>query len=1039
MAEIQGIPANSTSTVNSGDATVTAAMGSTLANIEANTKATKDNTFAGLNYLKTISQLLAPKKSSGSAVNSTRAIEANTLALYTLSNLISTKEFTLTLKGNGQVTYFAKMFNAMTDAKAIIAIDKFSKVFAAAVSSIAELDKYSKKIENLGGTLLGAMGSFKEIGKGLLFLSGGLAVLGITLAALVQVITPEALIVFGGIILALRLAGELSGGATWEFAKLAVSISLLGISIWAFTELVNFDMTVNFAASLLAITGAMWAMSKIAAPIAKQSKQMFVASGAIAIMAGSMWLVSKAMANLEDFDAMVATKNIIAIGALGVVYSLMGGAAVNIAIGAVAAGLIGGSLWLMSKGLQSMTEVTMTFEQGMGIIGMMIGAAGVIALIGNPVTAAFIGTGVLLTAGIGGALWALSKGLNNIGLVKVTPEQAESFKKSLFNVIEVMSSLGNPFNAIPIGISAPVALALAAATLGIAGAMKLVSGMPAIKPEQFKNFKIGIGELQSAISALGNPLRAIPIGIAVPVALALAGATLGIAGAMKLVSVMPMINPMQFLNFKTGVLLLSDAIIPLGGAKMLYKIGLAAPVAGALALATLGMWGAMKLVSKIPMVNPFVYENFKTGIISISNAMLPLGEKSIRGGLDGIVGNSLAIRFAIGSSLSTIQKFQSYDLDGNKIKNNLEVFGIFFGGIIDSFKSNEGSFGTIERGVKAYAGLTRLTRGLAKTVQSFANLTFDEHDIVDGKIVKTGTTKLSSKDLAQVGISIGSILNALTSPLANIGGAKNTYEIGGFTITNPFSNKVQEGIAAMAKIGNMLKPITDAVLSFTSNNINVSAIKQFNWGIAAILSTISVSVSTAAKNLDDDDIKLVQHSLSMVHKLNAAVTQPGFSAGVVQFRNYSKDLAQVKSTINDINLDKLNKLTMMLGHLSELNKSQGLNALIESFKEFIEVFIDYTDARKEELESRSQTVYDPAMGGVPHNSGGIIPIGGGYAQSNPLIQNQPSPFAPATPAPVAPEPVGNMDEKLDRLYREMKKLTDGFFVNQTPIKTIQQY
>src|SRR5690606_21802618 len=124
-------------------------------------------------------------------------------------------------------------------------------------------------------------------------------------------------------------------------------------------------------------------------------------------------------------------------------------------------------------------------------------------------TAGFILVGSGLSATIGGALWALSKGLNNINQVKVTTEQTAIFKSSLLNVIEAIATLGNPFNAIPIAVATPVALALAAATLGVGSAIKLVSMMPAIRPEQFKNFKLGIIELRTAITSLGNPLNAI--------------------------------------------------------------------------------------------------------------------------------------------------------------------------------------------------------------------------------------------------------------------------------------------------------------------------------------------------------------------------------------------------------------------------------------------------------------------------------------------------------------------------------------------------
>lgn len=1026
--EIQGVPTGSTSGNSStnSDSTVFAAMASTLKNIEKNTFDGKNLANDTLKYLKSMVNLLKPTANVTSIASNQPLISSldnNTLAIRSLTDLISNKQFTLDIKGNS-VSYFSRMLNMMTDEKAIAGIDKFSKVFETAVKGIAMLDNYSQRINNLSSSLTGAMGSFNQIGKGFLMIAGGLALLGVTIATFISAITPADLLMFGGIILALRFAGTLSEGANWDFAKLAVSIAMLGISIWAFTELVDFDMTVSFAGSLLAITGAMWAMSRIAAPVAAQSKNMLLASGAVAIMAGSMWVFGKILTLLPQIDAANALATGIAIAGFATVYGTIGTTIPLPVMASAAAGvaMMGGSMWLMAKGLNDMNQVQMSFGRGMEIAAMMVGAAGVFALIGNPFTAPFIGIGIALTAGIAAGLWLLTKGLNNISNIKISAAQAGEFKNSLVNVIMAMASLGNPLYAIPIAVSTPIALALAGSTLGVVAAMMAVSKMPALEPKHFLHFKVGLGHLIDAFGAFS--LRQAPrILASVPVAVALAASSWLMLKAMDSVSQAKMLTKEQTDNFKSSISGILDAFSSIG-VKSRLKAVASVPIMTAITISALFIKKAISVVNSSQTLEDKKIADFRkavTGLVSIYDdvGFFKIGKLAYVSGMMSTIG----ITTMMTSKL--LKNFQATELDITRIDTNLNAFSSFFNGITKVFTSNSGKFSEIQKGIAAYSGITKLTKGLAKTIKSFANLTFEEFEMVNGVVVSKGKTTLSQNDLRQVAVSIGSVLNALTEPLANIGGSKNSYSIGGFEVTNPFSNKVKDGIKAMSKVGSMLKPLTNAVLLFSSNNVDVRAVKVFNWSVAAILSTIAVSFTNASKNLKDVELSNLKSSISMVEQLNNAVIKPGFIEGVGYFRIYSKEVANVKTSINEINSEKLKNLTMMLGHLSELNKTQGLKALIDSFKEFIEVFMTYTDDRKAEIAANeaAMSAQTEAYSNAP--------------SANPLIPNNRNGFIEAipqqAPAPVQTAGVDN-SAQLNKIYNELSNIYKAMFVDGKTIK-----
>jgi hypothetical protein len=1043
--EIQGIPASSTTTYSGDDNTVFGAMQSSLLNIEKHSSTITEQNKESLDYLSKITNLLEQTLSAKNpTINdkskiSTAEIIANTAALQTLTSLISTKQFQLEIKGSA-VTYFGKMINMMTNEKSIVVIDKFTKIFDASVKSIANLDKYANKIEHLSQSLIGAMGSFKEIGKGLMFLSGGLALLGITIATFLSAITPESLIMFIGVIGAIRLAGEISEGATWDLAKLSVSIALLGISIWAFTELVDFDMTMSFMGTMAVLAGGMWLLSKVSGPVAKSSRSMFVASGAIAAMSAALWIFGKAINDIDQVDFENVTNVILLAGGAAAMFSLIGKqpTAEYILTGAGLSAGIGGALWVMAWGLNKFSTVNISGERGLELAAIAVAAAGIFALIGNPYTAPFIGIGIGLTAGIGGALWILSKGMDALTTVKVTSEQAENFAKSLKHTIGGLSMLGNPLYAIPIGISTPIALALAASTLGVYGAMMAVSKMPALDEKHFLNFKTSLGHLIGSFSEFISVNSA--VALATPaIATALAYSTWMSIKAINNVNSAKTISEDKASAFQTSIKNILESFNSIGLINSV-KAGASVPVMTALLASTTMAKGVLWMVSTSRILAQERVEAFKQNLNTIIDMYSSVSSfKLIKATSAAAV--VMALSGATMGSITMMRIFSSFNVDQVKVEASIASIDTMLTGMTNVFVKTSDKHAAIESGVEAFAKVGSLTRGLAKSVQSFANLTFDEYDIVNGKMVKVGTTRILPKDLDQVGISIGSILNALTDPLANIGSQKDQYSIGGFTVTNPFSNKVKTGIKTMSKVSSVLRPITDTVLAFSKANIGAREIDVFNSSLSSVLNSISTNFQSASAKIDDDEFHNLQKAMNMVKQLNSAVTVHGFSSGATTFTKYSADLMQVRSTINSINFAKLQKLSMMIEHLTELNRSQGLQALVQTFKEFIEVFVDYTEQRNKEIELQEQRKKELEAQQTQNSSGSLFSTVTGNPQQGQSIIQQNNPFSPKPTevhqtSSASDKSITTMAIDISKMSKQIEKLYNDLFISKKSIHTV---
>jgi hypothetical protein len=768
-----------------------------------------------LEVIKQIKDQRDPTKTGGASRDPLiESLDENTSAIEGLTTKLDSITVDIAFHGMNS-KFFEKLVNVASDPSKVKALEMVADVFESMGKRLSQMGKYSDGIDKFSASMYGLFGSVKELGKGMMMFSGGLALLGFTLITFMDAITVEDLAKFAGIMLVVAGAARLVGkGGSWNLAKASVGIATLGLAIWAFNELITTEVALDFVFSMGLISMGIGIMGLVGKKMGGGSVGSLIkASVGIAAIAGSIYLLNQAISGLEDFDLMVAGKLAIVAGTFGLVYNFLGKAVAPIIKGSVAAAAIGGSLWILGAGIGSLSEIDLTLGRGLELAGIVVAAAGILTLIGNPVTIGFTLAGAAGAAAIGAALMVLSLGVNSIGNVNISESQAQNFSNSLGHAVDAMVSLASPLTAAALLVATPVAVALSASTLAVSAAMFAVGKLPSISNDKWDSFKYGIQTLGDSYGGFG---------------------------------------------------LLEIASMTAGSTVM-------ALVAGTSIMTASAIWAFSKLSAK-----------------------------------------------------------------PENVDNAVRSLDTFITGISTTFDNNKGKFKSIRFGANSFFGLSSMAGEIADTVQRISSMEFVEKKVVNGKVVTTGVRKFTPADFKAVGNNIGQILNALTDPLAQIGSSQDSFSIGGWKITNPFSNKVQDGIEAMAGIGSVFSPIAEILNSFVNGNINSTFVGTFNKNLAGIIGGIGNAFSDSNVELDKNKASQIIRASGSIKGLLKTITVDGFGKGVEEFGQFSGDLNQVSKAINEINVEKLSSFNSMLAHMNELGKNDAIKELVTVFTEFIE-------------------------------------------------------------------------------------------------------
>lgn len=345
-----------------------------------------------------------------------------------------------------------------------------------------------------------------------------------------------------------------------------------------------------------------------------------------------------------------------------------------------------------------------------------------------------------------------------------------------------------------------------------------------------------------------------------------------------------------------------------------------AAVLGAIGLSLIALTKSLKTFkdSKWEEADNDILNNTITSLVSTFSS-IPLTDltraRYAAFALSGI-GNMMT-RLAQGIQSFANMKFIEYEVKDGKIvpksivklsNTDIQNAAVNFGEVVkaiaeplglvgDAEMGQSGIFsgGRVSKGVKALTGIGNIMSGLAEGIQSFANLTFVEYVVRDGKIVPSKVTKLSDTDIQNAGVSFSKVINAILEPISKVGKAEKESS-GWFR-----GGVISKGIKALTGIGNIFTDLAKGVQSYANLTFTTYEVKD------------GKIVPTGIVKLTESDFGLMQSNLDKT--LNAFLT-PVIAAG----KTYLGNKKQIDSFIK-----------VMPG------VSKNINALAENAKQWAEL------------------------------------------------------------------------------------------------------
>ena len=505
-------------------------------------------------------------------------------------------------------------------------------------------------------------------------------------------------------------------------------------------------------------------------------------------------------------------------------------------------------------------------------LGVVIAGYGIgFKLLGS--MAGSIVKGAVSAAAIGGGLWLLSKGLSDLSAIDLSMKRALELAAITTGAAAIFTLIGNP---VTIGFT----LAGAAGAAAIGGGLAILGfGINSlakvnVSSEQAENFKNSALMISDTFAELANPLRLPLLVVGIAQSALIAGSTLVMSGALALVSKTSIAEPAKYEAFKNGAITLSDVFADFGGPVKLARVTMGAGIATLVAGAT--------------------------------------------------VATSLGI--------ATMTRVIS---SPDKVTKATQSLDLFIGGVETALVGREAAFPAINKGINSFMGLSNMVGEVASSAQAMGNLQFVDKEVKNGKVVIKSVRSFTPEDFNRIGSSIGMMLSALTDPLAAIGGSKETYSIGGFTVTNPFSNKVQAGITAVAEIGNVFTPLAAILDVFGKNNIDEAYVQAFNKNIGFLMNGLTTNF-VGLSEVDNESLDKLGIGTKHLSDLVNNISQEKTLQGVTNFEKIAGSVTVIKDSVNAMNLDKLSKLNDLVFNVNASMETDALESLVKNFTDFVE-------------------------------------------------------------------------------------------------------
>lgn len=191
-----------------------------------------------------------------------------------------------------------------------------------------------------------------------------------------------------------------AGNAIKGLAGMAKSLIALAASLWIISKALQNFSKISWTDMFKGIT----ALAALAATT-KLLKKVDAWKSLLALGA-SLWIVSKALDNFADIEWESIAKGIVAIGALAATTKLLSGG-MGTALSLI---VLAGGVWAISKALQSFSELDWsTIIKGITTVGILAAGAAALSGLALPIAATAAAIGLL-----GGAIWVLGKGLESV-------------------------------------------------------------------------------------------------------------------------------------------------------------------------------------------------------------------------------------------------------------------------------------------------------------------------------------------------------------------------------------------------------------------------------------------------------------------------------------------------------------------------------------------------------------------------------------------------------------------------------------------------
>ena len=753
-----------------------------------------------------------------------------------------------------------------------ISLVAFAAISPMAVIAAGVLVLFSKAVRMSVGS--------KKTTLGLALFTTSLAMLGVSLWAFSEVAADYLPSIIGGLALLAGAVWLFAGGGKFMGVKtmgkppykllgyLAAGLATLGLAIWAWQELgITGEGMLLVCGGLAMLAGTTWAMSKI-----KQTSfsNMALLAAAVGVLGGALWLWEKANISWETIKK-------VSVAMLGLTFSafvvqkvpMKAGAAMNIL--AVGVAVLGGSLWVWQKAniTWDTCEIAAVGVAGLAIAGLMFSAV--------PMTAGV--SMILMSAGVaalGGAMWIWVKS-------GVTWDTMEIIGTGVAGLVVSAYLMANPI-----------------ALLGAASMVVLGVGLIAIAKgfEMMMKANIDIEKTQTFASALNIVTNGMA-SLVVPAALAM-------AASVMLLPVFWASRDMANLFFKISLIKINQNRIKIFGNSVKELVNL---------YDSFGLIKVGKAAAKALAIIPVAHSSFWTAI--------------------------------------AIRMVAALNIDKDRIEQNAEGMSWFINKMVDVFASAGDKVKKTRAGVKAVSGLAGTIKSLADAVLTVSKMEYTENEVRDGKIVPVRVVKLTEKDFQNVGNSIGKILSALTEPLIVIGSQQQTYKLGKWTITNPFGsgNKVKKGIEAIKNIGQIFTPLAEVVKSITGTGIfkegGDKIQKTLQDTIGGLLSALGNQMKEFSA-LEFEDSKGVEKTIKSITgmfkpmgDLIAAIGKSGILAGKVsKAAQQAGEAAQGQGQSNAQDLNTIltgisSAIVSMVQQFSQIQDSNSIKAVSESVGKLI--------------------------------------------------------------------------------------------------------